>query len=165
MQVEQNRALAEQMMQQISHIPGHHRPAHPAAVQPAEVDDQCRPHARAGGWLQPARRGAGSAHQPERQLPDHADVLSQSAEPRQLQHRGADAAVRREEPAGAWRTFPIATNGSDQQPQILGNLASIERGVGAGHGEPLQRAADHRHLRLGRRHRSGQRRSARSSRS
>jgi multidrug efflux pump subunit AcrB len=43
--------------------------------------------------------------------------------------------------------FPIATNGSAQQPQILGNLASLLRGA-----EP-----DHRHLRLGRRHRSGRR--------
>ena len=34
--------------------PGHDRPAYSAAVQSAEVDGQCRPHARAGGWLQPA---------------------------------------------------------------------------------------------------------------
>ncbi len=71
----------------------HDRPAHPAAVQSAELDGQCRPHARTGGGLQSARRGQRCADQFERQLPDLADVLSQSAEPCELQHCGSDAAV------------------------------------------------------------------------
>ena len=55
------------------------------------------------------------------------------------------------------QNFPIATNGSGQQPQILGNIASIDARNGAGNCQPLQRAVGHRHLRFGRRHRPGER--------
>ena len=85
--VDQNRADRRAVDAADRPRPRHHRSAHPAALQPAQVDGQRRPHARPGGRLQPARCRAGPAYQPERQLSNLPVLLSQPAEPCQLQHR------------------------------------------------------------------------------
>ena len=151
--IDQNHDLAEHMMQQISHIPG---TTDLRIQQPFNLPNwtsQCRPHPSTAGRLQSARRGQRCAHQSERQLPDLADLLSQSAESRQLQHRSADAAVRRPEPAAAselpdrhQRLQPAAANTRQYRVD-----RSRHR---AGNRQSLQRAVGHRHLRFGRRHRS-----------
>ena len=90
-----------------------------------------------------ARCGQQPAGLAQRQLPDVADLLAESEERRQLQHRDADAAIpaglaRRPgehpdhgsaAPAAAQIQHVYAGAQMGGQPiQILGNLASITRG-------------------------------------
>ncbi len=104
--LQQNRDLAEHMMQQISHIPGTTdlRIQQPFNLPKWTVNVD-RTRAQQVGYsqrdiAQDVLIGLSGSFQTD------ADVLSESAEPCQLQHRGADAAVRRGEPAGTCRTSP-----------------------------------------------------------
>ena len=76
---------------------GHRRPARAAGVQPAAAAPRRRPHARRAARADPARRRHQPADLALRQQPDHADVLAEPDDRRQLRRRDADAAVP------AWR--------------------------------------------------------------
>ena len=101
LQVDENRALAEQLMQQISRIPGTTdlRIQQPFD-QPKWTVNVDRTRAQEVGYSQRdvAQDLLTSLSGSFQTSPD---FLSQSAEPCQLQHRRADSAVRGEEPAGA----------------------------------------------------------------
>jgi multidrug efflux pump subunit AcrB len=101
LKVDQNRAMAEQLMQQISRVPGTTdlRIQQPFDLPKWTVNVD-RTRAQEVGYSQrdvaqdllTSLSGSFS---------NLADFLSESAESRELQHRRADSAVRREEPAGA----------------------------------------------------------------
>ncbi len=130
-QVDQNRALAEQMMQQIGHIPG----ATDLRIQqpfnlPKWTVDVDRTRAQEVGYSQ---------------LNVAQDVLTSLSGSFQTNptfylnprnHVSYNIAVETPqydvESLQQLQNFPIAIEGSGQQPQILGNLASIVRGVEPG---------------------------------
>ncbi len=130
-QVDQNRALAEQMMQQIGHIPG----ATDLRIQqpfnlPKWTVDVDRTRAQEVGYSQ---------------LNVAQDVLTSLSGSFQTNptfylnprnHVSYNIAVETPqydvESLQQLQNFPIAIEGSGRQPQILGNLASIVRGVEPG---------------------------------
>ena len=97
----QSRSSPTSMLNQMRQVPGiaDLRIQQPFD-QPKLHIDVDRTKARAGR-LHPARRGQQPAGLAQRQLPDHADVLAQSAERRQLQPGHPDPAVRHSVAAGS----------------------------------------------------------------
>jgi len=130
-QVAQDRALAEQMMQQISHVAGTTdlRIQQPFNLPKWTVNVD-RTRAQQVGYSQhdiaeDVLIGLSGSFQtvptfylnPENHVSYNIAVQTPQYDVESLQ---------------ALENFPIATNGTSQQPQILGNLASIERGVEQG---------------------------------
>ena len=130
-QVAQNRLLAEQMMQQISHIPGTTdlRIQQPFNL-PTWTIDVDRTRAQQVGYSQrdvtnsvlTSLSGSFQTNptfylNPQNHVSYNIAVQTPQYNVQSLQQL---------------ENFPIATNGSTQQPQILGNLASIRRGVEQG---------------------------------
>src|SRR5271163_2629007 len=126
-QVAQNRVVAEQMMQQISHIPGTTdlRIQQPFNL-PIWTIDVDRTRAQQVGYSQrdvavsvlTSLSGSFQTNptfylNPQNHVSYNVAVQTQQYNVQTLQQL---------------ENFPIATNGSTQQPQILGNLASIRRG-------------------------------------
>ena len=132
LQVGQNRALAEQLMQQISRVPGTTdlRIQQPFD-QPKWTVNVDRTRAQEVGFSQ-RDVAAGPAYQPQRQLSNLARpsistrrtmlATTSPCRPRNTRSRSLQDL----------QNFPIAANGSSQQPQILGNLVSMTRGVEPG---------------------------------
>jgi multidrug efflux pump subunit AcrB len=130
-QVEQNRTLAEQMMQKISRIPG-------------TTDLRIQQPFNLPKWtVNVDRTRAQQVGYSQRDIA--TDVLIGLSGSFQTQptfflnpqnHVSYNVAVQTPqydvESLSQLQNFPIATNGSSQQPQILGNLASIDRGVEQG---------------------------------
>jgi multidrug efflux pump subunit AcrB len=125
-QLVQNRAVAEKMMQQISHIPGTTdlRIQQPFNL-PAWTIDVDRTRAQQVGYSQrdvavsvlTSLSGSFQTNptfylNPQNHVSYNVAVQTQQYNVQTLQQL---------------ENFPIATNGSTQQPQILGNLASIRR--------------------------------------
>ena len=142
-----NRVVAEDLMQQLSQVPGIVGPAHPAAVRSAEVHGQRGPHARAAGGLHSERCRARTADRlsgsfqttptfylnPQNhisyniavQTPQYQiDVACRTC--RTFRSRRASIAHA----ADSRRTWPHSTRGNEPA-----------------RGEPLRRAARHRCLR------------------
>src|SRR5271156_4433167 len=126
-QVAQNRVVAEQMMQQISHIPGTTdlRIQQPFNL-PIWTIDVDRTRAQQVGYSQrdvaisvlTSLSGSFQTNptfylNPQNHVSYNVAVQTPQYDVLNLQQL---------------ENFPIATNGSTQQPQILGNLASIRRG-------------------------------------
>ena len=84
------------------------RRTHSAALQLSEHDGECGPHARTGNRPHAGQCGAEHSGVVERQLPDHAQLLSRPQDRRHLQRGDPGPAVparlagRAQEPAGAW---------------------------------------------------------------
>ena len=128
----------------------------------------------AGDRPDAAECGAEPAGGAERQLPDHAQLLSRSRKwrdattsPFRLRSTGSIRwrrskslpVTRSAGTCAAGQTPPVGTGssasadwrptlpGAPQQPvQVLGNLAAIRARRGTGHGQPLRRAAGDRYL-------------------
>ncbi|WP_353072352.1 efflux RND transporter permease subunit [Tunturiibacter gelidoferens] len=130
-QVAQNRVVAEQMMQQISHIPGTTdlRIQQPFNL-PIWTIDVDRTRAQQVGYSQrdvavsvlTSLSGSFQTNptfylNPQNHVSYNIAVQTPQYNVQSLQQL---------------ENFPIATNGSTQQPQILGNLASIRRGAEQG---------------------------------
>jgi CzcA family heavy metal efflux pump len=130
-QVAQNRVVAEQMMQQISHIPGTTdlRIQQPFNL-PTWTIDVDRTRAQQVGYSQrdvavsvlTSLSGSFQTNptfylNPQNHVSYNIAVQTPQYNVQSLQQL---------------ENFPIATNGSTQQPQILGNLASITRGAEQG---------------------------------
>jgi CzcA family heavy metal efflux pump len=130
-QVAQNRVIAEQMMQQISHIPGTTdlRIQQPFNL-PTWTIDVDRTRAQQVGYSQrdvansvlTSLSGSFQTNptfylNPQNHVSYNIAVQTPQYNVQSLQQL---------------ENFPIATNGSTQQPQILGNLASIRRGAEQG---------------------------------
>jgi len=131
LQLDENRALAEHLMQQIARIPG----ATDLRIQqpfnhPKWTVDVDRTRAQQVGYsqrevaqdlltsLSGSFQTAPSFYlNPQNHVSYNIAVETPQYEVKDLQEL---------------QNFPIATNGSAQQPQILGNLASFERGVEPG---------------------------------
>ncbi|WP_260734852.1 efflux RND transporter permease subunit [Tunturiibacter lichenicola] len=126
-QLTQNRAVAEKMMEQISHIPGTTdlRIQQPFNL-PTWTIDVDRTRAQQVGYSQrdvavsvlTSLSGSFQTNptfylNPQNHVSYNVAVQTQQYNVQTLQQL---------------QNFPIATNGSTQQPQILGNLASITRG-------------------------------------
>jgi multidrug efflux pump subunit AcrB len=131
LQVDQNRALAEQLMQQISHIPGTTdlRIQQPFN-QPKWTVNVDRTRAQEVGYsqrdvAQDLLTSLSGSFQtsptfylnPQNHVSYNIAVQTPQYEVKDLQEL---------------QNFPIAINGSSQQPQILGNLASLVRGTEPG---------------------------------
>jgi CzcA family heavy metal efflux pump len=130
-QVQQDRDLAEQMMQQISHVPG-------------TTDLRIQQPFNLPKWtVNVDRTRAQQVGYSQRDIAQ--DVLIglsgsfQTAPTFYLNpqnHVSYNIAVQTPqynvESLQALQNFPIATNGTTQQPQILGNLATIDRGAEQG---------------------------------
>ncbi|WP_433971463.1 efflux RND transporter permease subunit [Tunturiibacter lichenicola] len=130
-QLTQNRAVAEKMMEQISHIPGTTdlRIQQPFNL-PTWTIDVDRTRAQQVGYSQrdvavsvlTSLSGSFQTNptfylNPQNHVSYNVAVQTQQYNVQTLQQL---------------ENFPIATNGSTQQPQILGNLASIRRGTEQG---------------------------------
>jgi len=131
LQVDRNREIAEHLMQQVSHIPGTTdlRIQQPFNLPKWTVDVD-RTRAQEVGYsqrdvAQNILTGLSGSFQtspsfylnPQNHVSYNIAVQTPQYEVKDLQEL---------------ENFPIAVNGSNQPPQILGNLASIERGVEPG---------------------------------
>ena len=153
-----NRALAERMLNEVRYVPG----AADARIQQPfdlpQLDGGRGPHPRPDRRPDPAERGPEPAGRAQRQLPDHAQLLSRSQERRHLQRRRAwprstawtrwpssracpspaPAPRARTRLAGAGAAPGAAAPPSTGAPgaatpvQILGNLATIVPGAEMG---------------------------------
>ncbi len=164
-----NRALAERMLERSALCSRRGRRAHSAALRLSQHDGECGPHPRPDHRPDAAECGAEHAGRAQRQLPDHAQLLSRPAERRQLQHRHPGAAIpprfpgRAQEPAGhrlhraAQCTTPAQPPTADAAATAASRRARARAGAGqpghhcarhgTGHGQPLRRAAGARYLR------------------
>jgi multidrug efflux pump subunit AcrB len=130
-QIAQNRAVAEKMMQEISHVPGTTdlRIQQPFNL-PIWTIDVDRTRAQQVGYSQrdvavsvlTSLSGSFQSNptfylNPQNHVSYNVAVQTQQYDVQNLQQL---------------ENVPIATNGSTQQPQILGNLASIRRGAEQG---------------------------------
>ena len=144
--------LPNRLLNEMKYVPGRRTCAFSSRSTTPSVG-RCGPHQ---GTADGARRSATSpqpADRHQRQLPDLAQLLAEPAERRQLQHRGAGAAVRSRHAAGSaehpahrrrrsagsgtsvrrWRFGQsVATPMGGQPMQILGNVASVTPGRGQG---------------------------------
>ena len=156
LQVDQNRALAEQLMEQISHIPGttdlriqqpFNQPKWTVNVDRTRAQEVGYSQRNVAQDLLTSLSGSFQTSptfylNPQNHVSYNIAVQTPQYDVKSLQEL---------------ENFPIATNGSAQQPQILGNLASICRGVEPGTVSHYNAQPDHRYLWLGGGHRPGQR--------
>ena len=145
---EANRRFAAKLMTKIIQVPGIvDLRVHQVANQPSFEVDVDRTRAAQVG-LTPARRRQQPADLAERQRPDLADLLAEPVHRRDLQRGDDDAAVPDEFAAGP-QDHPgvgerIGRALADARRGRLGPPRRRARG-----GLALQRAAGHRHLRIG----------------
>jgi multidrug efflux pump subunit AcrB len=131
LQVEQNRALAEQIMQQISHVPGttdlriqqpFNLPKWTVNVDRTRTQEVGYSQRDVAQDLLTSLSGSSQTSptfylNPQTHVSYTIAVQTPQYDVKSLQDM---------------ENFPVATNGSSQQSQILGNLASIERGAEPG---------------------------------
>jgi multidrug efflux pump subunit AcrB len=131
LQVYQNRALAEQLMQQISHIPGttdlriqqpFNQPMWTVTVDRTRAQEVGFSQRDVAQDLLTSLSGSFQTSptfylNPQNHVSYNIAVQTPQYEVKDLQEL---------------QNFPIAINGSSQQPQILGNLASLQRGTEPG---------------------------------